>query len=49
MPPPERWRDESGVIEIPDDVMWARRGQRENDFGAYYYGSYIKADKRRRT
>lgn len=43
VPPPERWRDESGVIEIPDEVMWARRGQRENDFGAYYYGSYIIA------
>lgn len=43
--PPEKWRDESGIIEIPDDVLWARRGQRENDFGAYYYGSYIVAKK----
>lgn len=41
LPPPERWTDTSGVIEIPDEVIWARRGQRENDFGAYYYGSYI--------
>ena len=39
--PPERWMDSTGVIEIPDDILWARRGQRENDFGAYYYGSYI--------
>ena len=39
--PPERWRDESGVIDIPDQVLWARRGQRENDFGAYSYASYI--------
>lgn len=39
--PPERWQDVSGTIVIPEDVMWARRGQRENDFGAYYYGSYI--------
>lgn len=41
LPPPERWTDTSGVIEIPDEAVWARRGQRENDFGAYYYGSYI--------
>lgn len=45
LPPPEKWRDASGVIEIPDDVLWARRGQRENDFGAYYYGSYIMKKK----
>ena len=41
VPPPEKWMDESGVIEIPDNVMWARRGNTVNDFGAYYYGSYI--------
>ena len=41
IPPPEEWDDESGVIEIPDDIIWARRGQATNDFGAYYYGSYI--------
>jgi len=39
--PPERWRDSSGVIEIPDAVFWARRGGTQNDFGSYYYGSYI--------
>lgn len=41
LPEVERWRDDSGVIEIPDDVIWARRGDTSNDFGAYYYGSYI--------
>lgn len=41
IPPPERWMDDSGVIEIPDDVIWARRGDGNNDFGSYYYGSYI--------
>lgn len=43
IPPPDRWMDESGCIDIPDDVLWARRGQRENDFGAYYYGNYIQS------
>lgn len=41
LPPPERWRDESGAIDIPDEVIWARRGNHSNDFGSYYYGSYI--------
>lgn len=41
MPEPERWMDTSGYIEIPDNVLWARRGGVQNDFGAYYYGSYI--------
>lgn len=39
--PPERWKDDSGCIEIPDEVIWSTRGSRENDFGAYYFGSYI--------
>ncbi|WP_418725394.1 rolling circle replication-associated protein [Dysosmobacter sp.] len=42
---PEQWEDTSGVIEIPDDVLWARRGQTVNDFGAYYYASYILPKK----
>lgn len=46
LPPQERWRDGSGCIEIPDNVIWARRGDCVNDFGAYYYGSYI-LDKQR--
>ena len=41
LPPPERWRDESGAIDIPDRVLWSRRGQKENSFGAYNYASYI--------
>ena len=41
LPEAERWRDDSGVIEIPDNIVWARRGNIVNDFGAYYYGSYI--------
>lgn len=43
--PPEIWLDTSGVIDIPDDVLWARRGQAVNDFGAYYYASYILPKK----
>lgn len=46
LPPPERWKDDSGCIEIPDNVIWARRGDCVNDFGAYYYGSYILADRK---
>lgn len=45
IPPPERWMDDSGVIEIPDNVIWARRGDGNNDFGSYYYGSYILQKK----
>lgn len=41
MPPAERWRDASGVIYVPDNVIWTRRGEHSNDFGAYYYASYI--------
>lgn len=41
---PERWRDESGIIDIPDDVLWARRGERSNSFGAYAYASYIQSN-----
>ena len=42
--PPEIWTGESGVIEIPDSAIWSRRGGVENDFGAYYYGSWIEPD-----
>lgn len=42
VPAPEIWMDSSGAIEIPDDVIWARRGSTENDFGAYYFGSWIE-------
>ena len=42
LPPPVRWEDSSGAIEIPDDVLWARRGNLGNDFGVFNYGEYIK-------
>lgn len=45
--PPERWTDESGVIDVPGDALWARRGGTSNDFGAYYYGSWIEPDASR--
>jgi len=43
LPEPEVWRDESGVIEIPDDVYSSGRYATENAFGAYYYGWYIES------
>lgn len=42
LPPPEKWKDTSGVIEIPSDAVWSRRGGVTNDFGSYYYGSWIE-------
>lgn len=44
LPAPERWTDESGAIDVPDAVLWARRGNTVNDFGAHYYASYIQLD-----
>lgn len=41
LPPPERWRDESGVIEIPNTVRISGRNSVENEFGAYSYAWYI--------
>ena len=46
LPPPETWKDESGVIEIPKDAVWSRRGGVENNFGAYYYASWIEPPAR---
>ena len=40
--PPERWKDDSGVIDIPDSALWSRRGEVSNDFGAYYFASWIE-------
>lgn len=48
LPPPEKWKDTSGVIEVPDDAVWARHGGTQNDFGAYYYASYILPESRAR-
>jgi len=39
--PPEVWMDDSGVIDVPDNVIYSRRGDGVNDFGAYYYASYV--------
>lgn len=41
LPPPERWIDTSGIIDIPDNILWGTRGEHTNDFGSYRYGSYI--------
>lgn len=42
VPPPEKWRDTTGAINVPGNAIWARRGGMENDFGAYYYASWIE-------
>lgn len=42
IPPPKRWQDDNGWIVIPDDIIWSRKNQHENDFGVYRYGSYIQ-------
>lgn len=45
LPPLEKWTDDSGVTVIPEDVIWSRRGGVENDFGAYFFTSYIEPDE----
>lgn len=42
--PPEFWTSDSGVIEIPDNVIYSRRGEGSNDFGSFYYASYVLSD-----
>lgn len=42
VPAPEIWMDSTNAIEIPNTAIWARRGSMENDFGAYYYASWIE-------
>lgn len=42
VPAPERWMDSTNCIEIPGNVLWARRGHIDNDFGGYYFGSWIE-------
>lgn len=46
MPPPERWHDVSGVIEVPQDAVWVRRNSVVNDFGAFYFSSWIERPAR---
>lgn len=42
LPPPEKWMDTSGVIDIPDQVRVSGRNSVENAFGSYYYAWYIE-------
>lgn len=42
LPPPEKWMDTSGLIEIPDAVRVSGRNSVENAFGSYFYAWYIK-------
>ncbi len=42
LPPPEKWLDTSGAIEIPDSVSISGRNSIENEFGAYHYAWYIQ-------
>ena len=46
LPPPERWMDASGGIEIPDDVMASGKNVTENEFGVYRYAWYISQKQR---
>ena len=46
LPPPEKWRDTDGGIIVPDDAIWVRRGEIENDFGCYRYASWIEQPPR---
>lgn len=43
LPPPERWRDTSGEISMPEEIFW--RGPCENlmnEFGVYRFASWIE-------
>lgn len=43
LPRPERWRDESGVIEIPQDAVWTgRRTDVVNEWGAYHFAEWLE-------
>ena len=45
LPPMEIWRDESGMIDIPDNVRISGRYNKKNEFGQYRYGWYIEPKK----
>ena len=45
IPVTERWEDVSPEIRVPDNIVWCRRGNQVNDFGAYYYASYILKER----
>ena len=42
--PAERWAEESGEIVIPKSAIWQSTGDAGNQFGRYYYASWIEAD-----
>ena len=44
VPAPEIWMDSTNAIEIPDSVVWSRRSSMENDFGSYYFASWIEGE-----
>ena len=46
LPAPEKWKDTDGGILVPDDTVYVRRGKYENDFGAYYFASWIEKPTR---
>ena len=46
LPPPERWRDESGEIPVPEGVRCQGNYSTANEFGQYNYAWYIEGQKR---
>jgi len=41
---PERWRDDSLVISPPQNAVAIHESQHVNDFGSYYYKTWIETD-----
>ncbi len=42
LPPPERWMDTTGAIDIPGNVMLSGRYSTQNEFGCYNYAWFIR-------
>lgn len=46
LPPPEKWNDPSGAIPVPKEALWRSSPAGPecvpNEFGVYYYYSYIE-------
>lgn len=49
LPPPERWRDTSGRIDIPAHPRAYGRDRIDNEYGHYHYAWWIEQDPRRPT
>lgn len=47
LPPPEVWRDSSGIIEIPQMVRCSGSYSTANEFGEYRYAWYIEPPENR--